>query len=41
MEASNITKDKKFMKTLLKGSRFVSREDIIQNTTVQLHTIPK
>jgi hypothetical protein len=29
------------LKTPLKGSRFDSREDIIQNATAQLHTIPK
>jgi transposase len=29
------------LKRLLKGSRFDSREDIIQNATAQLHTIPK
>jgi hypothetical protein len=26
---------------IVKGSRFDSREDIIQNATAQLHTIPK
>jgi hypothetical protein len=29
------------LKTPLKDSRFDSREDIIQNATAQLHTIPK
>jgi histone-lysine N-methyltransferase SETMAR len=29
------------LKTPLKGSRFDSREDVIQNATAQLHTIPK
>jgi hypothetical protein len=29
------------LKTPLKGSRFDSRDDIIKNLTVQLHTIPK
>jgi hypothetical protein len=29
------------LKTPLKGSRFDSRKDIIQNATAQLHTIPK
>jgi hypothetical protein len=29
------------LKTPLKGSRFDSREDIIQNATAQLHAIPK
>jgi hypothetical protein len=29
------------LNTPLKGSRFDIREDIIQNVTAQLHTIPK
>jgi hypothetical protein len=29
------------LKTLQKSSRFDSREDIKQNATTQLHTIPK
>jgi hypothetical protein len=29
------------LKTPLKGSRFDSHEDIAQNVTAQLHTIPK
>jgi hypothetical protein len=29
------------LKTPLKGSRFDSREDIIQNAMVQLHIIPE